>query len=76
MSAQGQSQRIADFLRAHPNEEILAPELNRIGAGDDGFYCASLSKRISDCRAMGLNIVKTKDEIRGGKRRTAYTFKP
>ena len=64
---------MAKLFKSSPNLEINAPFLHQTGSGKANGYCASMSRRISDLRKMGLNIVKTKDEYVDGQRNTAYT---
>lgn len=70
----GQAQRIADYFAEFPNVDIPAPLLHQVGSGKSLGYCASLSRRISDLRATGMDIQKTKDEYKEGQRRTAYRY--
>lgn len=70
-----QAERMWQFLRMHPNEEIAAPVLNSVGAGD-GVYCSSFSKRISECRQkareLGRDVIMCRQAHRNGQRRTWY----
>jgi hypothetical protein len=70
-----QAQRIYEFMRGHPNEEIPAPVLQRIAAGD-GQYVASISKRISECRQRfaveGQSLTMCRQEWINGQRHTFY----
>lgn len=64
-----------DYALAHAGEELSAPLLNRIAAGD-GVYVSSFSKRVSECRAemqrRGGDFVLARDEWHHGHRQTAY----
>jgi len=70
----GQTQRILEHLLAHPNLDVQAVVLHRIGSGKEQGFCASLSRRISDLRAMGHNVVKSRDEVVNGQRQTWYRY--
>ena len=73
-----QSERLWQFLLAHPNQEFPTPELNRIAAGDGGLYVASISKRCHEVKArarmMGYDFLVTRDEWISGQRHTARTL--
>ena len=75
----GQTSRLLEYVLSRPNEDISAPQLNSVAAGD-GIYVSSFSKRVSEVRKYMLNIggnfIKSKDEWRGGQRRTAYRLIP
>jgi hypothetical protein len=68
-----QTENLAKLFRENPNVEFLMPYLHRIGSKSLTGFCCSFTRRISDLRKMGLNIVKTKDEYVDGQRNTAYT---
>lgn len=72
----GQTIRLANLFRNSPMLEIPAIKLHPVGAGKDNGFCASLSRRISDLRKMGMNVEKTRDEYVDGQRQTAYTYFP
>ena len=75
----GQTRRLLEYVLSRPNQDIPAPELNAIAAGN-GFYVSSFTRRVSDVRKymqnIGGNFIKSKDEWRDGQRRTAYRFIP
>lgn len=68
----GQTQRILEYLLLVPNEDVPAITLHQIGSGKENGFCASLSRRISDIRAMGYDVVKSRDETKNGQRHTWY----
>ena len=72
----GQNARILAHFRAHPNEDIPAVELQRIGSGKSTGWCASFTRRIADCRELGNDIRLTRDEVINGQRRTWYRYVP
>ncbi|MDE2105162.1 MAG: hypothetical protein KGL39_48490 [Patescibacteria group bacterium] len=47
------------------------PELSRIGSGKPDGFCGSFTRRISDLREAGHNIVMTMEQI-DGQRHTFY----
>lgn len=71
-----QGTRIATHFLNHPNEDIPALDLHVIGSNKDYGFCASLSRRISDLRAIGMNIILSRDERVNNQRRTWYKFIP
>jgi len=71
-----QAQRIAEHFRNHPEQDIPAPELHRIGSGKEYGYCASFTRRITECRELGMNIILSRDERIDGQRQTAYRYQP
>jgi hypothetical protein len=48
-------------------EPIAMPELSRIGSGKENGWCASFTRRISDLRELGHNIV-----VSGPHNKTCY----
>lgn len=68
------SKRILEALKS--GEVVSGAELSRIGSGKPDGWCASLSKEISRCRALGHNIVKVVDKWVNGQRNTAYQLNP
>ena len=68
----GQSQRILKHLLEHPNKDVSAVDLHRIGSGKENGWCASLSRRVSDIRDLGYDLVKSKDKTVCGQRHTWY----
>lgn len=71
-----QTKRLIEHFRLHPNEDIPAPELHRIGSGKEYGYCASFTRRITECRDAGMNIILSRDERIDGQRHTAYRYAP
>lgn len=71
-----QGNRLMAVFRNNPNEDISMPVLNRIASGSKNGFCASLSRRISDLRAAGWNIIKSRDEWHAGRRETHYRYTP
>jgi hypothetical protein len=61
-----QSERILKALQA-TTEPVAMPELSRIGSGKDNGWCASFTRRISDLREAGHDIV-----VSGPHNRTCY----
>ena len=72
----GQTKRIVEHFRKNPNIEIPSVELHRIGSGKELGYLGSFSRRISDCRKLGMGIELTSDRKVEGQRHTFYTYKP
>ena len=72
----GQTSRILKYLLKHKNREVSALDLHEAGSGSDYGWCASQSRRISDIRAMGFRLEKTRDVWDNGQRFTFYTLKP
>ncbi len=76
----GQTRRLLEYVLARPNQDINAPLLNEVAAGDNGVYVSSFTRRVSDVRKymqnIGGNFIKSKDEWHGGQRRTAYRLIP
>ena len=68
----GQAKRILEYLLAHSNEDVSAVDLHRIGSGKELGWCASISRRISDLRALGYQVRKSKDVMVNSQRRTWY----
>ena len=71
-----QAARMCAHFEAHPNEEISAALLSQIGSGKEHGHCSSFSRRISDLRAIGMNVIKCRDEWVNGQRHTFYKFIP
>ena len=69
-----QSKRMALLFLAMPDTDISAINLHREGSGKPNGFLASFSRRISDLRAQGMNIVKSVDKIVSGQRQTAYRY--
>lgn len=67
-----QTERLIAYLWDNPNKDIPATKLHRIGSGKPRGYLGSLSRRISDLRSMGLDVVKSRDVRVNGQRHTAY----
>lgn len=67
-----QTQRLADYFSKHPNQDIPMPKLHRIGSGTSNGFVASLTRRISDLREIGLQIIKSREDRVGNQRRTFY----
>ncbi len=61
-----QSERLWKFLVENVGKDCPAPACNRAAAGPDAQYVASISKRISECRAkaksLGGDLVLSRDE--------------
>lgn len=68
----GQAQRILARLQATPNQDVPAVELHRAGSGSEHGWCASISRRISDLRKQGHDVVLSRDETVNGQRHTWY----
>jgi hypothetical protein len=68
MNTTGQRQRILDRLLA--GYEVPAVELHRIGSGKENGYCASLTRRISEIRDEGYDVICRKEMVDG----TMHTF--
>ena len=71
----GQTSRILKYLLKRKNREVSALDLHHVGSGSEYGWCASLSRRISDIRAMGFHLEKTRDVWDNGQRFTFYTLK-
>jgi hypothetical protein len=71
----GQTSRILKALLDAEGQEVSAVVLHRIGSGTHLGWCGSLSRRISDIRALG-HAVAMRDEWREGRRWTYYTLTP
>ena len=67
----GQRQRILDALLK--GKEIPAIDLHKIGSGNNNGFCASLSRRISEIRDEGYDVICRK-ENHDGKTHTFYTL--
>ncbi len=71
-----QSERLWKFLAENIGKDCPAPACNRAAAGPDAQYVASISKRISECRAkaksLGGDLVLSRDEWEGQRRYTHY----
>ena len=72
-----QAQRLYEYVKARPGEDLSAPELNKAAAGD-GQYVASFTKRVSEVRQRakeeGCEFIKSYDEWLCGQRRTWYRW--
>jgi hypothetical protein len=68
----GQTGRIYKFLAERPNVEVSSVELHRVGSGKENGWCNSISRRVSDCRSLGMTLVKTREIIVSGSRQTYY----
>lgn len=68
----GQTQRIIEYLKQFPNQDVAVVTLHAVGSGKEHGFCASLSRRISDCRALGHDVRVCRDEWVGTQRRTWY----
>ena len=64
----GQSKRILARLLANADKDVSAIDLHMAGSGTNNGFCASLSRRISDLRAMGHNVIVS----RKGERTEAH----
>lgn len=71
----GQAKRILAHLLENPDKEIPAVTLNRIGSGKENGWCASFTRRISDIRKLGYNVVKCYDFMVDGQRHTGYKIR-
>lgn len=67
-----QSARMLAVFEASPNTDISALDLHRAGSGKPDGFLASISRRISDLRQQGKNIVLSKRETVGGRVHTWY----
>ena len=72
----GQTQRIAEFLKQNPNREIPAVLLHKVGSTKLNGWCSSFTRRISDCRKLGMDVKVTRDVTVEGQRFTYYTYTP
>ena len=68
----GQSKRILARLLANADKDVPAIDLHTAGSGSNNGFCASLSRRISDLRAAGHNVIVSRDEKVNGQRHTWY----
>ena len=68
----GQSSRILRLLQKHPDKDVASVDLHMAGSGKNNGYCNSLTRRISDLRAQGHNIIVSKDVTVNGQRHTWY----
>ena len=75
MKPTGQTTVLKLYFESAPGRELSAPFLHAT-ASPNGHYIGSLSRRISDLRHLGMNVVKTRDEWIKGVRNTAYTYFP
>ncbi len=70
-----QSERLWQYLFSNQGKDIPAPAMNRAAAGE-GQFVSSLSKRVSECRrkarALGGDLVLSRDEWENGRRYTHY----
>lgn len=64
--------RLIKFMSARPNRDLSMPKLMKAAAGPGKTFVASLSRRISDARALGYQIIKSSDKYICGQRRTSY----
>lgn len=71
----GQTKRIQKVFTDNPSREVAATTLHEAGSGKPFGWCGSLSRRISDLRELGMNIVM-RDEYAGRQRHTFYTYVP
>lgn len=62
-------------LKAKPNEDVPAVELHRVGSGKENGFCASLSRRVSDIRQMGFDLIVSIDRRMAGQRQTFYKLR-
>ena len=62
-NASQQADRMLAVFKANPGKDIPAIALHRHGSGKENGWCSSFSRRISDLRARGFNIVKSRDEM-------------
>jgi hypothetical protein len=72
----GQTYKIFSHLQSNPGVDIPALDLHKIASGHEYGFCASLSRRISDCRALGMNVIVSRDEYVDGQRQTWYRYVP
>jgi hypothetical protein len=70
-----QNDRIKQCLLDSPFAKIPAPVLHNAAAVKPYGYCGSLSRRISDLRESGMDIVMS-DEYEGRERHTFYEYQP
>jgi hypothetical protein len=71
-----QGNRLLAVFRNHPNEDLSAATLSRIASGKKNGWCASFTRKISDLRQLGYNIIKSRDEWHAGRRETHYRYQP
>ena len=69
-----QSKRMALLFLTMPDTDISAIDHSPGRSGKPNGFLASFSRRISDLRAQGMNIVKSVDKIVSGQRQTAYRY--
>ena len=67
----GQRARILERLLQ--GGEVPAVELHQIGSGKERGYCASLTRRISEIRDEGFDVVCRKETVEG-QVHTFYTL--
>jgi hypothetical protein len=73
----GQTWRLLKHFQSNPNQDLPAYELHKVGAGHEYGWCASITRRISDLRKMGLNVIVSRDERDSqGQRQTWYRYTP
>lgn len=75
MNKQSQTLRILQALTDANGEEVNGATLSRIGSGKPDGWTASLSRRISDIRAMGYNVTCRKETV-NGQVHSFYTLRP
>ena len=75
MKPTGQTETLRRYFESAAGRKLSAPFLHAT-ASPNGHYVGSLSRRVSDLRKLGMNIVLTKDVWVEGRRETGYTFFP
>lgn len=73
-SHEGQTRRI--LQRLLHGDEVPAVELHRIGSGKELGFVASISRRISDVRDMGWNVVCRREVVAGQTHTFYQLFNP
>lgn len=58
-----QSSRILDFLLDNRGQEVSSVVLHRVGSGKPDGWLNSLTRRISDVRSYGYQVVCRKEQV-------------
>jgi len=74
-----QTDRIYQALKSKPFTYLPMPELSRIGSGKDNGWCASFTRRLTDCRELAAKEnaqILMAESREGGIRHTKYGYFP
>ena len=71
-----QTSRILQHLIDRIDLDVPSVDLQRVGSGKENGWCASFTRRISDIRKLGYNVIKSKEESVNGQRHTFYKIIP